>query len=187
MSWNAEPREESSAGGQETGPRYTYAVGKTSAGWVGVVGSERGLSMLLLPRPEPASLIWEIRQSFGDVALDEARYRGVLDKIGLYFQGEVVAFDEAIDPVGTPFQLAVWEALRTIPRGETRAYREVAAMVGNPRGPRAVGQAIGANPLGILVPCHRVVRSDGSLGGFGGGLELKRLLLALEGARVRQP
>lgn len=88
-------------------------------------------------------------------------------------------------PQGTPFQRRVWQTTRTIPYGETRSYAWVAERMGCPRAARAVGQALGRNPLPLLIPCHRVVASNGSLGGFTGGLEIKRKLLGLEGALPR--
>jgi methylated-DNA-[protein]-cysteine S-methyltransferase len=99
-----------------------------------------------------------------------------------YFTGGRRAFDLALDPAGTPFQLSVWRALGTIAYGETITYAELADRVGRPGAFRAVGQANGANPLPIIYPCHRVVASGGRLGGYGGGLEMKRRLLALEGS-----
>lgn len=86
----------------------------------------------------------------------------------------------SLKPQGTPFQMQVWEALRTIPRGQTTTYAAIAGQIGNPRAVRAVGTAIGANPIGFLIPCHRVVRTDGGLGGFRWGLELKKKMLELE-------
>jgi O-6-methylguanine DNA methyltransferase len=83
---------------------------------------------------------------------------------------------------GTDFQRRVWRALQKIPRGQTRSYGWVARKIGRPKAARAVGTACGANPVPIIIPCHRVIASDGSLGGFGGGLPLKRRLLALEKA-----
>ena len=97
-----------------------------------------------------------------------------------YFTGARRAFDLALRPAGTPFQLAVLEALRSIPYGETRTYAQIAAAVGKPRAVRAVGAANARNPLPLVIPCHRVIGSDGSLTGFGGGMETKRFLLALE-------
>jgi methylated-DNA-[protein]-cysteine S-methyltransferase len=104
-----------------------------------------------------------------------------------YAAGKSVAFTVPLDlSAGTPFQRKVWRALCEIPRGQTRSYAWVARRIGRPRAVRAVGAACGANPISILIPCHRVIASDGSLGGFGGGLALKRRLLALEGADRRQ-
>ena len=100
-----------------------------------------------------------------------------------YFAGTRTAFDLPLHPLGTPFQLAVWRELARIPYGETISYGELARRVGDPGAARAVGAANGANPLPIVVPCHRVIGANGSLTGFGGGLPNKRLLLGLE-ARV---
>ncbi len=97
-----------------------------------------------------------------------------------YFAGRRKTFDIPLHPVGTPFQMQVWSALAEIPYGQTRTYREIAQRVGNPRGVRAVAQAIGANGIAILIPCHRVIGSDRSLTGFAGGLEAKRILLQTE-------
>lgn len=97
-----------------------------------------------------------------------------------YFQGLLQTFTIPLDLKGTPFQRAVWRQLLNIPYGETRSYGEIARAVGKPLARRAVGRANGQNPLAILVPCHRVIRSDGKLGGYGGGLWRKEYLLALE-------
>lgn len=99
-----------------------------------------------------------------------------------YFSGERNRLDLPLDLRGTTFQLAVWDALQQIPYGETKTYSEIAAAIGNPKSIRAVGTAIGKNPVLIAVPCHRVIQKDGSLGGFRAGLDLKKTLLELEGA-----
>jgi methylated-DNA-[protein]-cysteine S-methyltransferase len=99
-----------------------------------------------------------------------------------YFGGARRSFQLPLAPSGTPFQLAVWQALCAIPYGETVSYGELAQRLGYTGGARAVGAANGANPLPIVVPCHRVIGADGTLTGFGGGLHIKRSLLALEGA-----
>ncbi len=91
-----------------------------------------------------------------------------------------------IDVAGTAFQEAVWKQLRKIPPGETRSYADIAAAIGEPGAVRAVGTANGSNPVAILVPCHRVIRSDGTLGGYAGGLDRKRKLLAAEGAKWQE-
>ena len=97
-----------------------------------------------------------------------------------YFAGERMAFEIGLAPEGTPFQIQVWEELKLIPYGETRTYGEIAAALGQPGASRAVGAANGANPIPIVIPSHRVVGSDGTLVGFGGGLKNKALLLAME-------
>ena len=101
------------------------------------------------------------------------------DALARYLAGEPESFDLPLDPVGTPFQEKVWAALRTIPHGTVTTYGALAERLGSH--PRAVGQAVGQNPLWILVPCHRVVGSDGRLTGYAGGLERKEALLRLEG------
>ena len=111
---------------------------------------------------------------------------GIAGKIAAYFEGELDAIDDIdANPRGTPFQQAVWKALRTIPCGSTIAYRDLAERVGKPRARQAVGQANGRNPVAVVVPCHRVIGADGSLTGYGGGIERKEWLLRHEGALDR--
>jgi methylated-DNA-[protein]-cysteine S-methyltransferase len=123
-----------------------------------------------------------LRRRFGEVALGPADDPdGVVDRLARYFAGDLAALDAiAVDPGGTPFQCAVWAALRTVPAGRTISYRDLARAIGAPAAVRAVGAANGANPVGIVIPCHRAVGADGSLTGYGGGLERKRWLLAHE-------
>jgi methylated-DNA-[protein]-cysteine S-methyltransferase len=102
-----------------------------------------------------------------------------------YFDGKRKIFDLPIAPQGTEFQLKVWQALRFIPYGETRSYSEIAVNANNPKACRAVGMANNRNPIVIIIPCHRVIGSNGSLTGFGGGLELKKNLLELEAKKCR--
>lgn len=97
-----------------------------------------------------------------------------------YFRGERKDFDLPLDLRGTPFQLAIWEALTTIPYGETRSYKEIAQQINNPKACRAVGLANNRNPVSIVVPCHRVIGSNGKLVGYGGGLAIKERLLEIE-------
>ena len=111
----------------------------------------------------PSSVLQEIKRQLDD-----------------YFAGKRKVFDIPLHPVGTDFQLRVWNALLDIPYGETRSYMEIAQGIGNPKGVRAVAQAIGANGIGILIPCHRVIGTNRSLTGFTGGLEKKEFLLELE-------
>jgi len=101
-------------------------------------------------------------------------------QLAAYFRGERTTFDLQLNPAGTPFQLAVWKALEGIPFGETRSYGDVARSIGRPGAARAVGLANGRNPLAIVVPCHRVIGSTGTLVGYGGGLNVKQALLDLE-------
>lgn len=116
---------------------------------------------------------------------DPAPFRALAKQLGEYFRRERRTFDLPLAPRGTPFQLATWRALSKIPYGQTISYAELAQRVGRPAAARAVGAANGANPLPIVVPCHRVIGKDGSLTGFGGGLDQKRALLELEGALIQ--
>ena len=124
----------------------------------------------------------------GDAAPPTAPDAGRLDaaarQLAQYFAGERRRFDLVLAPTGTPFQLAAWEALRAIPFGETRSYREQARNIGRPTATRAIGAANARNPLPIVVPCHRVIGANGRLVGFAGGLDRKQWLLDHE-ARVR--
>jgi len=102
-----------------------------------------------------------------------------------YFSGTRTTFDLPIKYVsGTPFQHSVWNALRSIPYGETRSYEDIAVAIGNPKAVRAIGQANTRNPILLLVPCHRVINKNGSIGGFGCGVEVKKQLLQLEGLEI---
>ena len=138
--------------------------------WNGMPCAERNKRRLLrlldaVFKEEPSEVIRQTEQQ-----LDE------------YFAGTRRVFDIPLHPVGTDFQKAVWSALLEIPYGEVRTYMDIARRVDNVRGVRAVAQAIGANGIGIIIPCHRVIGSDNSLTGFAGGLETKRRLLELEGS-----
>lgn len=110
----------------------------------------------------------------------------VRDAVAGYFDGDVEAIEDiAIDPDGTEFQCAVWQAIREVPAGQTVSYQDIARAVGKPSAYRAVGTATGRNPVGIAVPCHRIVRSDGGLGGYGGGLHRKEWFLEHERKSLR--
>lgn len=109
----------------------------------------------------------------------------VTRQLRAYFRGELEEFDVRLNMQGTPFQLRVWESLREIPYGETTSYGQLARRIGKPDAVRAVGLANGSNPIPIIVPCHRVIGSDGSLTGYGGGLPIKEKLLALESRQLR--
>ena len=116
---------------------------------------------------------------------DDEAFADVREQLAQYFAGERRSFDVSAAAVGTPFQHRVWDALREIPYGTVMTYGELAAHIGRPSAARAVGLANGRNPLSIVVPCHRVVGSGGVLTGYAGGLEVKRRLLAHEGAATR--
>jgi methylated-DNA-[protein]-cysteine S-methyltransferase len=124
----------------------------------------------------------------GAVRLTESSAKGVVaDKLEAYFEGDVAAVDGIpTETVGTPFQREIWAALRAIPAGETWTYGRLAAHIGRPEAVRAAGLANGANPINVVVPCHRVIGADGSLTGYGGGLDRKKWLLGHEGARFKE-
>jgi len=112
-----------------------------------------------------------------------ALVREAAAQLAAYFAGQRTRFELPLNAAGTPFQRRVWQALCAVPYGDTSSYGEIAAAVGNPRASRAVGLANGRNPIAILVPCHRIIGGDGSLTGYGGGLERKRWLLDHERSR----
>ncbi|MHC3468800.1 methylated-DNA--[protein]-cysteine S-methyltransferase [Streptomyces sp. 7R007] len=118
------------------------------------------------------------QETFG--GRDDGFFAEAEEQLAAYFAGELKEFSLELRLNGTPFQRRVWSLLREIPYGETTSYGELAGALGNPAASRAVGLANGRNPIGIIVPCHRVVGADGSLTGYGGGLDRKRRLLAFE-------
>jgi methylated-DNA-[protein]-cysteine S-methyltransferase len=133
-------------------------------------GNERALQGLHMSPAGPRPGWRSARESFADA----------VEQLEQYFAGERVEFDLELDMRGTDFQKDVWNALLTIPYGETRSYGQIAKQIGRPDRARAVGAANGSNPVSIIVPCHRVIGSDGSLTGYGGGLDRKRWLLEHE-------
>jgi methylated-DNA-[protein]-cysteine S-methyltransferase len=115
---------------------------------------------------------------------DDDAFPDAVEQLEAYFAGKRTEFQLELDLIGTAFQRRVWEALLAIPYGETRSYGEIARQIGSPGASRAVGLANGHNPIGIIVPCHRVIGANGGLTGYGGGLDRKRALLALEKSRT---
>lgn len=157
-------------------------------GWWAVGVTSRGVRRVILPRPSPEAAWDDLTVWLPEAVLVEADTAlDVVDQLRRYAAGERVTFDDVpLDLAGaTTFRLAVWNATRQIPYGEVRTYKWIAHEVGRPRGPRAVGQALGANPIPVIIPCHRVIGSDGGLTGFGDGVETKARLLALEGVMLR--
>jgi methylated-DNA-[protein]-cysteine S-methyltransferase len=151
---------------------YTWM--ESPVGRLLLAADEKGLRKLLFggqPEPgwreDPEALAEPVRQ------------------LRAYFAGELHDFDLPLAPEGTPFQLRVWRELRNIPYGQTISYGELARRIGSPNGSRAVGLANGANPISIVVPCHRVIGSNGKLTGYGGGLDNKRWLIDFERSRLQ--
>lgn len=156
----------------------------TSYGTMRVASSERGLAYLQLPRASGRGFDgWLRRHAEGEeVRAGYEPNRAVITQVTEYLEGKRRDFDLPLDLRATDFQLCAYEALLAIPYGETRSYAEQAQAIGRPKAVRAVGTANGANPISIVVPCHRVVASGGKLGGYGGGLPMKKKLLAMEHA-----
>ncbi|MGI6143393.1 MAG: methylated-DNA--[protein]-cysteine S-methyltransferase [bacterium] len=167
------------------GKRQDYMVVETGWGWVGVGFSAAGLISSSLPRESREQVLEELR-AHGEL-VEQVDYPGLRRDLEEYFAGRKVDFrGYTIAWKGyTPFQQRVLAAAAAIPYGEVRSYRWLAIeATGRPGASRAVGGAMAANPLPLIIPCHRVIRSDGDLGGFAGGLELKARLLALEGVEL---
>lgn len=149
-----------------------------------VAVSEEGLCGLTFRRPEEEFVHRLAVRGFEPVRIPE-RVKGALSQLKEYFAGRRRRFDMTVDLAGqTPFQRRVLEATAKVPAGQVVSYGEVARRIGKPRATRAVGAALGQNPVPIVVPCHRVIGSDGGLHGYGGGLDIKEKLLKLEGAPV---
>lgn len=143
-------------------------------GTLTLVGDEGGLRHIEFEKKSaslPVQEDWTRQPDF---------FEPVKAQLRAYFKGRLTRFDLPLAPEGTPFQLKVWQALRAIPYGQLASYKDIAQAVGNPKAVRAVGGANSKNPIPIIVPCHRVVGSNGSLTGFGGGLETKKRLIDLE-------
>lgn len=159
----------------------THTIIDSPIGELTLVAVEGTLSGVYFPghwtRPDPVS--------FGEPS--ERGFEQAARQLGEYFAGARTTFDLALSRFGNDFQLKVWDLIDRIPYGETTSYGELAREFGDPTLARAVGGAVGHNPLSVIVPCHRVVGKDGRLTGYAGGLERKRFLLDLEGARCDAP
>ena len=176
--------------GSSAADHLHYASERFPIGEIGVACSENGLREVSIRKP---SRSFAGSSLSSPSSLEAVFARRALTEIAEFLSGRRREFTVPLDLRGTRFQLQVWRALLGIPYGETRSYGEIARAVGRPKAARAVGMANHSNPVAIVVPCHRVVASDGSLGGYAGGLEMKSRLLALEHrqaalkrARIRQ-
>ncbi|MBM3119035.1 MAG: methylated-DNA--[protein]-cysteine S-methyltransferase [Chloroflexi bacterium] len=168
------------------GGELTFALFDTCLGWMGLVGSPGGLRNVILPQKSKETALAQVISCDCDIENhDLASFGDLPDRLRRYLEGAPEDFTDKLDLNGaTCFQERVLRVTRAIPYGETRSYRWVASKLGLPRAARAVGQALAKNPLPIVVPCHRVIASNGSLGGFSGGLEIKEYLLRLERAHL---
>jgi len=171
----------------------TTAVFRTALGWVGVAATEQGICRIVLPKKDKAAVERELRGSELAVRSSEEYnssnpliVKKTVKLLQRYFSGESVSFDLPLDlRYYTPFQQAVWKAAAAIPSGETQSYAWIAKRIRNPKASRAVGQALGANPVPVIIPCHRVISAAGTMGGFSGGIGMKKRLLELEKGKLR--
>jgi O-6-methylguanine DNA methyltransferase len=159
-----------------------YALLQTPIGPLQLFSTSRGLVKLALPNEPRSTAETYIRHLFGPVPIyeDKAAHEQALAELAAYFAGTGRSFDAPLDPRGTPFQRLVWDAVAAVPYGETRTYGAIAHAIGRPAAARAVGAANGANPLPIIIPCHRLIGANGDLIKYGGGIDIKRRLLSLE-------
>ena len=146
-----------------------YAVMNSPMGPLTVTSTEKGIASIQFGNSLPKGVVAE-----------PSRNHETVEQLEEYFQGKRTQFELPLDIEGTPFQKAVWKELQRIPYGETRSYGEIAKAIGRPGAARAVGMANHDNPIAVVIPCHRVVGSDGSLTGYAGGLHLKAQLLSIE-------
>ncbi len=155
---------------------YLYKTIKSPVGILKLIANDKGLTGILWENDSPE------RTSFTSITEDK-NHPFLLEaeqQLNDYFTGKLKKFSLKLDFIGTEFQKKVWQALLTIPFGETRSYAQIAKQIGNPKAVRAVGAANGKNPLSIIAPCHRVIGANGKLTGFAGGLETKAFLLKIE-------
>ena len=161
----------------------TWATMKSRVGTIRVAATPRGVCKITLGKETAEDFFDWLERHIGHVPRKPERSGIValaLDQIAEYLDGQRRDFDLPLDLRGTEFQRRMWAAVAGIPYGETRTYAEIALAIGKPEAVRAVGAANGANPLPLVVPCHRVIGSDGSLTGYGGGLDVKQKLLEME-------
>jgi AraC family transcriptional regulator of adaptative response/methylated-DNA-[protein]-cysteine methyltransferase len=161
-----------------------YAIGNSVLGSVLVATSGKGVASILIG-DDRASLIEELKGNFPDAALQAADDDRLVDRVIGMIENPTVSVDLPLDIRGTPFQPKVWAALRAIPAGMTMTYAALAGRIGEPKAVRAVASACAANKLAVAIPCHRVLRTDGSLSGYRWGVQRKRALIELEAVPAR--
>lgn len=159
-----------------------YSCLDSPFGPVFIAETIRGVCLVSLSKISEAKFQSLLRKRFQkEVIRDDKRLKNIIHELSNYFNGHQVNFKSILDlSIGTEFQRKVWEKISKIPYGELRSYKWIASEIGNPNAVRAVGNAVGRNPVPPIIPCHRVIRSDGKLGGFSSGIALKKWLLKLE-------
>jgi methylated-DNA-[protein]-cysteine S-methyltransferase len=176
-----QPRTGSPDSKRQGSKQYVCKTVASPVGRLKLVASADGLAAILWENDDPG----RVRRNIVGEDAGHPVLRAAERQLAEYFAGRRTAFDLPLDFAGTEFQKEVWQALLTIPFGETRTYAQVARQIGRPDAVRAVGAANGKNPISIVAPCHRVIGSNGELTGFAGGLDAKAYLLRLEGAQPR--
>ena len=165
-------------------PKAIWSSGIYPVGVIYCAAGPRGLITLWIsPSLDDGAFVKRITGGGYEPVRDAVALKKVFDWLDRYFAGFASPFPLPLDPQGTEFQKAVWKAIAAIPRGEVRSYSSIAAAIGRPKAARAVGGACAANPIPVIVPCHRVISAGGE-GGYTGGLHIKRALLRLEGVRL---
>lgn len=162
-----------------------YVVFETKLGRILVTRTDKGLNNLLFHQPTWGKFFEELeeRKDF-ELVKSESKFSSLKKQLKDYFSGKKVKFNQKLDlSSGSTFEQKVWKKMLQIPYGKTVSYKKLAQMVGGSKKARAVGNACAGNPLPIIVPCHRIIKSDGGLGGYGGGIERKRRLLDLESSK----
>jgi methylated-DNA-[protein]-cysteine S-methyltransferase len=165
---------------------HRYTSFKTDLGWVGMLVSPTGIVRLTLPQATEKAALDKLKLGPEAIRMSFERFDEAVTRIREYFRGKPVDFEDKLDlSSGTKFQKKVWASCRSIPYGQTRSYGWIARQIGKPGASRAVGNALGKNPIPIIIPCHRVLAADGGIGGFSGGLSAKLRLLKLEGVKFK--
>jgi AraC family transcriptional regulator of adaptative response/methylated-DNA-[protein]-cysteine methyltransferase len=186
----------SSYGPHGDGAEMAYSIVDSALGRLLIAGTRSGICFAAMGESDPA-LVAELHADYPRASIrvanenpnrpQDSRIQQWAEALAKYIAGRSQMPTPPMDIRGTPFQFLVWDQLRAIPPGETRSYSEIARRIGRPRAIRAVGTANGANPVSIIIPCHRAIRASGHLGGYRWGLERKRKLLALEARICQQP
>jgi methylated-DNA-[protein]-cysteine S-methyltransferase len=165
-----------------------YSVFETGWGWMSSARSTSGLTALVLPQPSKDEALDRLPAGCLKGKQNAEAFEDLSRRMQEYFAGKHVVFNDAVDLASaTPFQRSVWLKTREVVYGQSRSYSWLGSAIGKPGACRAVGQALGRNPLPIVIPCHRILTADGKLGGFSGGLNIKRELLDLEGIAFLGP
>ena len=163
-----------------------YTAIELPTGLACAAATDKGITRLELRVGSEKGFLRELEDEFKIAPIkDEKPFKVLIRELKLYFSGKLTKFTVPLDVRGTEFQMKVWKALMKVPSGSVKSYQQLAVIAGSPKGARAAGGAVGSNRVPIVIPCHRIIESSGGLGGYGGGVDIKKKLLELEGAPVR--